>query len=183
MLGAATEAQGPAFAASRLLLLPGLCSKELRSGKRSSYFLSSQLWCSNAVTIRLPINSRRCRLTSNPTRRCLVIGATRFERARPSRGADEYPGTGPRCPPAHGSRVAGLPATQSNSNNLQLVTPIAPRLSPYAQEETRVPLQPEWEAPHAGLCRTLSSLRRISTRHPLRPCLGLAVVKRAAASR
>lgn len=149
MLGAATEAQGPAFAASRLLLLPGLCSEELRSGKRSSYFLSSQLWCSNAVTIRLPINSRRCRLTSNKT----VFGDRRHAfRAcsAVSRGADEYPGTGPRCSPAHGSRVAGLPATQSNSNNLQLVTPIAPRLSPYAQEETRVPLQPEWEAPHAG---------------------------------
>ena len=148
MLSAATEAQGPAFAASRLLLLPGLCSEELRFGKRSSYSLSSQLWCSNAVTIRLPIDSRRCRLTSNKT----VFGDRRHAfRARSAVwGADEYPGNGPRCSRAHGSGVARLPATQSRSNNLQLVTPIAPRLSRYAQEETGVPLQPEWEAPHAG---------------------------------
>ena len=127
MLGTATEVQGPAFAASRLLLLPGLCSEELRFGKRSSYSLSSQVWCSNAVTIRLPINSGRCRLTSNKS----VSGDRRHSfRARSAVwGADEYPGTGPRCSPAHGSRVAGLPATQSCSNNLQLVTPIAPRLA------------------------------------------------------
>jgi len=148
MLGTGTEAQGPGFAARRLLLLPGLCSEELRFGKRSSYSLSSQLWCSNAVTICLPINSGRCRLTSNKT----VFADRRHAfRARSAVwGADAYPGTGPRCSPAHGSRVAGLPATQSRSNNLQLVTPIAPGLSRYAQEETGAPLQPEWEAPHAG---------------------------------
>ena len=157
MLGAATEAQGPAFAASRLLLLPGLCSEELRFGKRSSYSLSSQLWCSNAVTIRLPINSQRCRLTSNKT----VFGDRRHAlraHARPSGGADEYPGTGPRCSPAHGSRVAGLPATQSRSNKLELITPIAHRLSRCAQEETG----------SSSPARMGASSRRPSARHSLR---------------
>ena len=41
-------------------------------------------------------------------------------------------------------------ATQERSNNLQLVTPLAPASPRCAQEETGVPLQPEWEAPQAG---------------------------------